>query len=170
MSAPERLELEPHASTWLERACEVCALAGGAVLTSLALMSVGSIASRALFSRPLQGDYELVQTGCAVFVALCLPYCQLRHANIVVDFFTAKASRKAQARLDAAGALLLGLVMLLVAWRTGAGLVSIRTSGETTTILGMPQWWTYAGMLPGVALTALVAFRDAIQIFRISRR
>jgi TRAP-type C4-dicarboxylate transport system permease small subunit len=45
----------------------------------------------------------------------------------------------------------------------------MRASGETTTILGMPQWWTYAGMLPGIALTALVAFRGAIHIFRISR-
>ena len=45
--------------------------------------------------------------------------------------------------------------MLLVAWRTGVGLVSMRASGETTTILGMPSWWTYAGMLPGIALTAL---------------
>ena len=170
MSEPERLELEPHAPTWLDRACEVCALAGGAVLTSLALMSVASIAGRALFSRPLPGDYELVQTGCAVFVAMCLPYCQLKHANIIVDFFTAKASRRTQARLDAFGALLVGLVMLLITWRTGVGLASIRASGETTMILGMPSWWTYAAMLPGIALTALVAFRGAIHIFRISRQ
>jgi TRAP-type C4-dicarboxylate transport system permease small subunit len=169
MSEPELLVLQPHAPTWLDRACEICALVGGAVLTALALMSVASIASRALFSRPLQGDYELVQTGCAVFVALCLPYCQLRHANIIVDFFTAKASRRMQARLDAFGALLLGLAMLLIAWRTGVGLASLRASGETTTILGMPTWWTYACMLPGIALTALVAFRGAIQVFRISR-
>lgn len=170
MSEPELLELEPPAPTWLDRACEVCALVGGAVLTSLALMSVASIAGRALFSRPLPGDYELMQTGCAVFVALCLPYCQLKHANIIVDFFTAKASRRTQGHLDASGAVLLGLVMLLVTWRTGVGLSSMRASGETTTILGMPSWWTYAGMLPGIALTALVAFRGAVRIFRMTRR
>ena len=60
--------------------------------------------------------------------------------------------------------------MLLVAWRTGVGLASMRASGETTTILGMPQWWTYAGMLPGIVLTALVAFRGAVETFRASRR
>ena len=60
--------------------------------------------------------------------------------------------------------------MLLIAWRTGVGLVSIRASGETTTILRMPTWWTYAAMLPGFALTALVAFRDALRMFRGSRR
>jgi len=123
-------------------------IARGAVLTALALMSVASIAGRALFSRPLPGDYELVQTGCALFVALCLPYCQLKNANIIIDFFTAKATRRTQGRLDALGALLVGLVMLLIAWRTGAGLLSIRASGETTTILGMPTWWTYAACCP----------------------
>jgi TRAP-type C4-dicarboxylate transport system permease small subunit len=153
----------------LERACALFALLGGAVLTALALMSVASIAGRALFSRPLQGDYELVQTGCAVFVALCLPYCQLKRANIIVDFFTTNASERTRQRLDAIGALLVALVMLLIAWRTGAGLLSIRASGETTTILQMPTWWTYAAMLPGVALTALVAFREAFRIYAGSR-
>ena len=169
MSAKER-RVDSQASSWLDRACALCALAGGAILTLLALMSVASIAGRALLSKPLQGDYELVQTGCALFVALCLPYCQLKRANIIVDFFTTNTSARTQVRLDAFGALLLALVMLLLAWRTGAGLISMRSSGETTTILGMPAWWTYAGMLPGIALTALVAFRDAFRMHRWSRR
>ena len=147
----------------LERACVLSALLGGAVLTALALMSVASIVGRTLFSRPVQGDYELVQTGCAVFVAWCLPHCQLKRANIVVDFFTTNGSERTQRRLDALGALLVALVMLLIACRTGMGLVSIRASGETTTILQMPTWWTYTGMLPGIALTALVALRGVVR-------
>ena len=162
---------DPETPGPLERACALFALLGGAVLTALALMSVASIAGRALLSRPLQGDYELIQTGCAIFVALCLPYCQLKHANIIVDFFTTKTRERTRQRLDALGALLVALVMLLIAWRTGVGLVSIRASGETTTILQMPTWWTYAAMLPGIALTSLVAFRDAYRMFaRVSVR
>jgi TRAP-type C4-dicarboxylate transport system permease small subunit len=170
MSEPEVLELPPHEPTLLDRLCEMFALAGGAVLTALALMSVWSIVGRWLFSKPLQGDYELVQMGCAIFVALCLPYCQLKYANIIIDFFTTRATVRTQARLDAIGALVLGLVMLLVAWRTGVGLLSIRESGETTTILGLPTWWTYAGMFPGIALTAIVAFRCALDRVRVSLR
>ena len=30
----------------------------------------------------------------------------------------------------------------------------MREAGETTTILGWPVWYTYALMVPGVALTA----------------
>jgi TRAP-type C4-dicarboxylate transport system permease small subunit len=139
----------------LFRASELLALAGGAIFVGIAIMSVGSIASRALFSTPIQGDYELVQMGCAVFVAMCLPICQLAGANIIVDFFTTRASLRTQRKLDAVGALLLALVMALVTWRLAAGTVSMREAGETTTILGWPIWWTYALMIPGVALTAV---------------
>lgn len=145
----------------LYRMSEWFALAGGAIFVGIAFMSVTSIASRALFSRPIQGDYELVQVGCAVFVALCLPLCQMAGANIIVDFFTTGASAATQRRLDAFGALLLGLVMALVAWRLAAGTLSIREAGETTTILGWPVWYTYAAMVPGVALTALAGFHSA---------
>jgi TRAP-type C4-dicarboxylate transport system permease small subunit len=139
----------------LFRASEALALIGGAIFVGIGIMSVGSIASRALFSAPIQGDYELVQMGCAVFVAMCLPICQLAGANIIVDFFTARASPQTQRRLDAVGASLLALVMLLVTWRLAAGTLSMREAGETTTILGWPVWWTYALMVPGVALTAI---------------
>jgi TRAP-type C4-dicarboxylate transport system permease small subunit len=146
---------------WLYRMSEWFALAGGAIFVGIAIMSVASIASRALFSTPIQGDYELVQAGCAVFVALCLPICQMHGANIIVDFFTTRASVVTQRRLDAIGALLLGLVMALVAWRLAAGTLSMREAGETTTILGWPVWYTYALMVPGVALTALGGLHSA---------
>jgi TRAP-type C4-dicarboxylate transport system permease small subunit len=145
----------------LYRASEWFALAGGAIFVGIAMMSVASIASRALFSRPIQGDYELVQAGCAVFVALCLPICQMVGANIIVDFFTTRARPATRRRLDAIGALLLGLVMALVAWRLAAGTLSMRAAGETTTILGWPVWYTYALMVPGVALTALAGIYGA---------
>ncbi len=100
LTAP-RLPADPF-GRWLYRMSEWFALAGGAIFVGIAIMSVASIASRALFSTPIQGDYELVQVGCAVFVALCLPICQMRGANIIVDFFTTRASvvHAATARRD----------------------------------------------------------------------
>jgi TRAP-type C4-dicarboxylate transport system permease small subunit len=155
---------------WLVRLAEWFALAGGAIFVGIAIMSVLSIASRALFSKPLSGDYELVQVGCAVFVALCLPICQLRRGNIIVDFFTTRLPAPAQRRLDAIGALALALVMSLVAWRVCVGTIDMRAAGETTTILGWPVWWTYAAMIPGVALTAVAGFYTAIERLREAAR
>lgn len=154
----------------VERPCEWLALVGGAVLVSIALMSAVSIIGRAVLSRPIQGDYELVQSGCAVFVACCLPLTQLRYANIIVDFFTTRASPRTQALLDAAGALTVAIVMALVAWRTTVGTIDMRSAGQTSTILGVPTWFTYAAMLPGLALCAIAALYCAYEKLQASRR
>jgi TRAP-type C4-dicarboxylate transport system permease small subunit len=154
----------------LLRLCEWFALLGGAIFVGIAVMSVASIASRAMFSKPLSGDYELVQIGCATFVAMCLPLCQVRYGNIIVDFFTTRLPLAVQRRLDAIGALMLALVMALVAWRLFVGTLSIRESGETTTILGWPVWWTYGSMVPGVALTAVAGLYTAIERLREATR
>ena len=154
----------------LVRLAELFAYAGGAIFVVIALLSVGSIVSRALFSRPLQGDYELVQYATAVFVSLCLPLTQLRRANIIVDFFTVKAQPSTRAWLDAFGALLLAFVMAVLAWRLTAGMLSMREVGETTTILGWPLWIAYAAMVPGVALTAVLGVTSALADMREALR
>ena len=153
----------------IKRLCEAFALVGGLILVGVTLMSAWSIVGRAFFNQPLQGDYELVQAGVAVFVGMCLPYCQWQRANIIVDFFTTRTSPAIKARLDALGALLLGLVMLLVGWRTVVGLIDIRASGETGTILGLPTWYTYAGIFPGIFLTAVTALYTAARHWRARR-
>jgi TRAP-type C4-dicarboxylate transport system permease small subunit len=155
---------------WLLAAAEGFAYLGGAIFVVIAILSVGSIASRALWSRPLQGDYELVQLGGAVFVSLCLPITQMRTANIIVDFFTVRSAPAKRAWLDAAGALLLALVMTLLAWRLSAGTLAMREAGETTTILGWPLWIAYAAMVPGIALTALAALSNALDHVRKALR
>lgn len=141
-------------------ACRALALAGGALFSAITLMSAASIAGR-LAGRPIQGDFELVQLGCAVAIAFCLPYCQLQRGHIIVDFFTTRAGARTRHTLDALGALLLALVMALAAWRTGAGAVAMKASNESSMIMGLPVWYAYALMTPALALTALVALDTA---------
>ena len=138
----------------LEVACQLLALLGGAILSALVLVCVASIGGR-MIGRPIQGDFELMQLGCAVAIAFFLPYCQFNQGNIIVDFFTLRAGVRARCLLDALGALMLALVMGVVAWRAGAGAAAIKASGETSMIMGLPLWYAYALMTPAFALTAL---------------
>ena len=151
---------------WLGRVCRWFAVVGGAVLVAMTLMSVASIAGRSLLGKPVPGDFELIQIGCAICVAAFLPWCQMQRGNIIVDFFTVRSSVRTQAWLDVFGALLLAAVMLLVAWRTGVGALSVKASGETSMIMGFPSWIGYAFMAPGFALTALAAFYTAYDSWR----
>ncbi len=145
----------------LERLAKLLAILGGLVLTALTLMSLYSVVMRNLVGRPIQGDFELVQMGCAVSVAAFLPFTQLRDGNIFVDFFTAKASRGTKSFLDGVGSLLLGLALALIAWRTGVGAVDAYRNAETTMIMSLPIWYGYALMAPSLAVAAAAALYSA---------
>lgn len=133
------------------------AILGGLCASAVVLMTVASIAMRSLLSRPIQGDVELTQLGIALCISLCLPWCQLHGGNIIVDFFTQSAGPRTLRRLDAFGGLLMALMVGLLAWRTAAGALAVGGAGETSMILGLPMWWIYAALAPGLALAGVVA-------------
>jgi TRAP-type C4-dicarboxylate transport system permease small subunit len=150
----------------LQRLSSLFALLGSAIALGAALLVVASITLRTLTTRPIQGDVELTQFAIALAISLALPWCQWRGANIIVDFFTQKLPARAVRALDGVGALLIGAMCALLAWRTSVGALSVRDATETSMILGLPMWWVYASLAPGLALAALVAFVQAWLHFR----
>ncbi len=139
-------------------------MAGAAFALLIGAMTTWSVIGRALFHAPLQGDVEIVQMGIALSLSLCLPWCQWRGANILVDFFTQSASPQTVSRLDALGSLLLALMYAVLSWRSAAGAAVAYESFEATMILGLPMWWAYACLAPGLALAAFVALFQAWQL------
>jgi TRAP-type C4-dicarboxylate transport system permease small subunit len=148
-------------SAALARLARWFAVLGGLCAGAVALMVVVSIAGRALWAKPIQGDIELTQFGIALCISLCLPWAQVQRANILVDFFTQKAGPAVLRGLDRIGAVLLALMVALLAWRTAVGAQAVREAHEATMILDLPMWWAYALLAPGLALTAVVALVQA---------
>lgn len=144
----------------------VFAQCAGGVACAVALLTVASVTARALVDKPIPGDVELTQFGIALSISLCLPWCQLQRANITVDFFTQRSRPRVQQGLDAAGALLLAAMCALLAWRTAVGAAGVREVQESSMILELPMWWTYAMLAPGLALAGLVALWQAWQLLR----
>ncbi len=138
---------------WL---CSAFAVAGGLVLCSIALTTVISVLGRKFFGGAIAGDFEIVEIGCAVAVSLFLPYCQLNKGNVIVDFFTLKASPAVQRRLDALGCVLLTLVAMLMTWRLGAGGISLYSSNDQTMVLQVGTWWAFLVVVPSMALLSAV--------------
>jgi TRAP-type C4-dicarboxylate transport system permease small subunit len=147
----------------LEKLAAASALLGGVCALAVAGMTLYSVIGRSLFAAPLQGDVELSQLGIALAIALCLPWCQLQRGNIIVDFFTQAAPARVNGALDRLGALLLAVMLGLLAWRGGVGALAVDEAGEQTMILGLPMWWTYAILAPGLALTAVIALVQALK-------
>jgi TRAP-type C4-dicarboxylate transport system permease small subunit len=139
---------------------------GGLIALAVAVMTVVSVVQRALTTKPIQGDIEMVQMGIAISISLCLAWCQLRGANIIVDFFTQRILPARSRMLDGIGCVLIAVMYGLLAWRTSIGAFAVRAAGETTMTIELPMWWAYASLAPGLALAALIALVQAGNHFR----
>ncbi|MGL4230727.1 MAG: TRAP transporter small permease [Casimicrobium sp.] len=150
---------------FLEQLARGCAILAGAILVGIALMTVYSVIGRDFFGKALTGDFELtaVMTGAAI--ALFLPWCQVKRGNIIVDFFTAKASESTRGVLDRMGAFFIAAMLGLCAWRATLGGLSAWKSNSGTMMLGFPEWIVYCSIVPGLALTAIIALLQALRGF-----
>lgn len=134
------------------------ALVGGAVFTALVAMSVVSIVGRKLASAPVPGDVEVLQLCAAFASASFFAYTHLMHGDVKVDFFTARLAPARRAFLDATGSFLVGLFGAVIAWRAGAGALTVKEAGETSAVLGWPVWVAQILMVPSFALLAVAGF------------
>jgi TRAP-type C4-dicarboxylate transport system permease small subunit len=110
----------------------------GAMLVLIATVVGGA------FGSPLLGDSELVEllVGAAVFAFL--PYCQLRGANVIVDFFTQPLSARARHWLDALMGIAFVLVAAVLTWRMFEGGLMAWERSRRSMFLQLPDWWGYA--------------------------
>ncbi len=131
------------------------AIGGGIVFIGLVAMSLVSIIGRKLAAIPVPGDIEVMQMGTAIAAAAMLAYCEMERHHLRVDFFTANLSATIRHRLDAFSHLVLAIVALLIAWRTGLAAMSLNEAGETSVILGWPVWAVVAGLVPSFLLLAI---------------
>jgi TRAP-type C4-dicarboxylate transport system permease small subunit len=149
----------------LELLAKFCAVVAGFLMVFITIMTVASVIGRDTIGKAITGDFELAGAACGAAVALFMPWCQLKRGNIIVDFFTAKASEATVSWLDRIGALLLAVVMAVLTWRTSLGGISAFNSNSGTMMLGFPEWIVYACIVPGLALTALIALFQFIYGF-----
>lgn len=149
----------------IESLAKLCAIAAGLLLTVITLMICVSLLGRNTIGSTIVGDFELSAAAAGAAVALFLPWCQLRRGNIIVDFFTARASVRTNERLDRLGALLFALVLALMAWRTFLGGVNAWRTQSGTMMIGLPEWIVYAAMVPPLALCVVIGVTQAVRGF-----
>jgi len=151
---------------------------GGFLLTAAAIMTVVSIAGRAMIWAglgPVPGDFEIVELTCAVAVFSFLPWSQINRGQVTVDILVDAFSPRVRAFLGMAGDVALTIASVVIAWRLWLGLGERLPMGsdtlrtllmlgnkpyytETTFILRMPVWYGYALSMVGAAFFAIVCF------------
>jgi len=149
----------------LEGLAKACAVAAGVLLTVITLMTCVSVIGRNTIGKTIVGDFELTGAAAGAAIALFLPWCQMRRGNIIVDFFTAKASARTLAWLDRFGALLFALALALMTWRTAIGGLNAWKSQSGTMMIGFPEWIIYTVMVPPLALCVAIGLAQALRGF-----
>lgn len=142
------------------------AIAGGAVLTVVTIVTVLSIAGRILIPfglRPIPGDFEIVQAGMVFAIFAFLPWAHLTRGNAIVAILTDRFAVRINALFEFAADLVMLVVALFIAWRLGVGLGDKFANREQTFILRYPVWWAYAAGMLGASVFALASAYCALR-------
>ncbi|TBW58419.1 TRAP transporter small permease [Marinobacter halodurans] len=137
-------------------AARILIVFSGLLLISAILITCSSIAGRSLTPIGLSaipGDYELVEILCGLAVFSFMPYCQLFRGHISVDLFIERLGPRAMAWTQLLGDVVMSGLVTVMAWRHFAGTLDKHAYGETSFILQIPVWWSYAA-----AMVLLVLF------------
>jgi TRAP-type C4-dicarboxylate transport system permease small subunit len=183
MSAPRQDIGDPEGplGAWIERFCSGVAMFGGITLLFIMMISSVSVFGRnipqllnlvgfKLSPMSIPGDIEIVQLGCAIAIFAFLPYCQIKRANVFVDFFTGWMSVRSRAMFDMAANLLFLVITVVIAWQLGHGTADKFATKDTTMVLRIPEAWPYAAALALswllVLVTAYTVVRSAMEVVR----
>lgn len=141
------------------------AICGGLVLVAIVLINFISIAGRTMFGKPLIGDFELVEMGCAVAIFSFLPLCQFKNGNVIVDFFTIKLSNRIKNSLNGVGAFLFFLVSSFFTWRMVYGALDMYKFNEQTMLLQIPVWIPFIPAVFSFGILAITCLYTAVLFF-----
>ena len=141
----------------LTRVSRVFVIVGGISLTAAGFLTVASVAGRYFLNSPIPGDFELVETACALAVFSFLPYCQLQKGNVLVDFFTYRLSPRSRGLLDSLSALIYTGIAALLTWRLWVGGLDLLRTNEQTIVLEIPRAYNFIFIMPCMALLVAVS-------------
>lgn len=143
-----------------ELLAKTLAILGGLVLIVIVFLTCLSIFGRAMISfglGPIKGDFELVEAGVAFSVCAFLPWCQFRRGHATVDLFTNMLSASFNRWINLISETLMVLALFVITWKLWDGMNSKLRYGDTTFILEMPTWWSYAACFAALVVACIIA-------------
>ncbi len=149
---------------------ESLAVLGGISLVVITVFTVLSVVGRTALDMPILGDQEIVELGCAIAIFAFMPYCQMRAANVIVDFFTARLSPSARDCLDALMNAIFSACILIVTWRLAVGGIGTFNSSDASMFLRIPLWWGYSFAFVACVLWTLACLYSVRRSIRHMRR
>lgn len=152
---------------FVHRLCRAMNAIAGAALAAIVLLTVTDVILR-LLRHPIVGTYELVGLMGAVVIGLSLPQSSLDRGQVLMDFLTSRFPEGLRAGLEVVTRLMGVFLFVVVGLNLWALADDLRTAGEVSPTLQLPQYpVAYAISVAAfvqclVLLTQLVEKRKAI--------
>mgnify|MGYP000704408183 CR=1 FL=1 len=105
---------------------------------------------------PVEGDFEVVESGIAFVIFCFLPICQLYSGHAAVDVFTSLMPSGVNKFLQALWEVVLAAVLILITVQLFEGMMDKYNNGQTSFLLQYPVWWAYAASLFAAVVAAIV--------------
>jgi TRAP-type C4-dicarboxylate transport system permease small subunit len=144
------------------RLASTVAILGGVALVIVTVVTVVSVAGRALIPlglKPILGDYEIVQIGVLFAIFCSLPLTQYLRGHADVALLTDRFAPRVAAAIELVMDVLTLIAFVFVVWRYTLGMLDKYGNREMTLILHMPVWAIYAaGMVGGLTAVAVAIY------------
>ena len=151
------------ALAWIAQAF---AALGGIALLGVTGVTLVSVIGGSVFGKPLLGDTEIVELLIGMAIACFMPYCQVRGAHIIVDFFTMKAPERLKAALDCVMMLIVAIIVAVLTERLIQGAIDQYTRERVSMFLRLPQWWGYSVAAAAAIVWTAVTLQSALTSLR----
>lgn len=155
------------------RIAHLISIVGLSALMFLALMTLADGMLRWLFSTPIEGVRDAGSLAIAVAVACCIPVGLIERSNITLRFMQTVAGPATGKVLDAFASLVVGAVIIAVAWQFTQYAGKLARAGETTWVLKIPVapfWYGVSAIFwISVLVQSIVIIQDFARAFGRSR-
>ena len=141
----------------VSRIAAVQLVAAMLALVVMGSVTVADVALKYLFSQPITGAYDVVESLLPVVIFNGLPATLLRRQNIAIDLVDHLAGPRRTRLLVAAADVVMLAMLALIAWAMVAPALQAMEYGDRKLELGLPVWVIWAGALIGMAGSVLVA-------------
>lgn len=145
----------------MARLTRAMALAGGAALVALMLLTVVDVALRAVFNAPIFGVQEITEVGLVLVTVLGIAHCGWTGAHIAIDFIGSALPPRLLRVNDTVVQTVGAAAMGVVAWRSLEEGLDAAARGASTNVLGIPQVPFYVVVAIGFAAYAAVLVAQA---------
>ena len=145
--------------------CEIAAKIGMLAIFILLVLTVGDVAGRFIFNKPIAGTFEVTKILFALSVFFSFPVAQFRGENLGITLLYDKFPIRVKGILDFISALISMAMFSVAFWQTLKYAARMKAAGSITSVLRWPMFpWIYIASIGLLILVVALVWDFVVSI------